>query len=97
LSDKSPLLKPVSLGFKDLLKVSLTAKEGGRAKRPHQAFLIIKETDTGLEAPFPLTLKDSGKGIVEIVCVAVLDYMITIFAKAQFRPKSISLLSSYYR
>ena len=73
LSEKSPLSKPVSLGSKDLLKVSLTAKEGGKGKRPHQAFLLVKETETGLEAPFPLTVKDSGKGVVEIVGATLAD------------------------
>jgi oligosaccharyltransferase complex subunit delta (ribophorin II) len=45
----------------------LTAKEDGVAKRPHQAFVVLKDVDTGLEAPFPLTVKDSGKGVVQIV------------------------------
>ncbi|KAL0935157.1 oligosaccharyltransferase subunit ribophorin ii [Colletotrichum truncatum] len=66
LSATSPLKKPVSLGSKDSLKVILTAKEGDKAKRPHQAFLILKETETGLEAPFPLELKENGRGVVDV-------------------------------
>ncbi len=49
------------------LKLSLTAEEGGKAKRPHQAFLVLRETASGLEAPFPLTIKESGKGSVKLV------------------------------
>ncbi|KAK5992497.1 Ribophorin II [Cladobotryum mycophilum] len=55
----------LTLGHQDKLKVTLTTKDGSKAKRPHQAFLIVKES-SGLEAPFPLILKESGKGTVEI-------------------------------
>ncbi|RFU78735.1 hypothetical protein TARUN_3523 [Trichoderma arundinaceum] len=55
----------LTLGHQDKLKVLLTTKDGSKAKRPHQAFLVVKEA-SGLEAPFPLTVKDSGKGVVEI-------------------------------
>ncbi|KAM0255086.1 hypothetical protein ACHAQJ_006087 [Trichoderma viride] len=54
----------LTLGHQDKLKVTLTTKDGSKAKRPHQAFLVVKEA-SGLEAPFPLTVKDSGKGTVE--------------------------------
>ncbi|OAR00072.1 hypothetical protein LLEC1_08016 [Akanthomyces lecanii] len=56
----------VKLGHVGTLKVSLTAEEGGKAKRPHQAFLVLRETASGLEAPFPLTIKESGKGSVKL-------------------------------
>lgn len=46
--------------------MSLTTKEGSKPKRPHQAFLVIKES-SGLEAPFALAVKESGKGTVQIV------------------------------
>lgn len=65
-STKERAKEPVTLGHSDKLKVSLTTKDGSSAKRPHQAFLIIKES-TGLEAPFALSVKGSGKGSVEIV------------------------------
>jgi oligosaccharyltransferase complex subunit delta (ribophorin II) len=54
------------LGKTDTIKVSLTTIEAGEPKRPHQAFLILTES-TGLEAPFPLKMKASGKGEAEIV------------------------------
>ncbi|RKU48333.1 hypothetical protein DL546_008450 [Coniochaeta pulveracea] len=66
LNVQKPLSKPVALGASDTIKVILTAKENGVAKRPHQTFLILKDVDTGLEAPFPLTVKDTGKGVVQV-------------------------------
>ncbi len=47
--------------------MSLTTKENGSAKRPHQAFLLLREVDTGLEAPFVFTVKESGKASVDVV------------------------------
>lgn len=67
LSQGAALSEALKLGTADTLKVSITATEGGRAKRPHQAFVILREEDSGLEAPFALSLKDNGKGAVEIV------------------------------
>lgn len=64
---KSPLETPITLNAQDTLTVSLTAKDSGKAKRPHQAFLLLKD-ENGLEAPFPLSVKDSGKAKVQIVC-----------------------------
>lgn len=57
----------LALDTADTLKLSLKATEGGKAKRPHQAFVVLKEEDTGLEISFPLSVKDNGKGAVEIV------------------------------
>ncbi|KAH8748822.1 Oligosaccharyltransferase subunit Ribophorin II-domain-containing protein [Hyaloscypha finlandica] len=65
LSDHAPLAKPVTLGSADSLKIILTATENGKAKRPHQAFLLLRDQDTGLEATFPFTVKDTGKGKVD--------------------------------
>ncbi|TLS23010.1 uncharacterized protein PpBr36_05633 [Pyricularia pennisetigena] len=62
----SPLTKPVQLGASDSLKIVLTAKDGGKAKRPHQAFVLLSGTKTGLSAPFPMTVKENGKAMVQI-------------------------------
>lgn len=67
LSQGVALSDTLALGTGDTLKLSLTATENGKARRPHQAFIVLKEEETGLEAPFALTLKDNGKGVVEIV------------------------------
>ncbi|KAG7293391.1 hypothetical protein NEMBOFW57_003441 [Staphylotrichum longicolle] len=66
ISQTSPLSKPVSLGTTDTLKLSLTAKDNGKGKRPHQAFLVLQEPESGLEAPFPLTVKENGKAVAQI-------------------------------
>jgi oligosaccharyltransferase complex subunit delta (ribophorin II) len=68
LSDNAPLAKPVTLNAADTLKIILTATENGKAKRPHQAFLLLRDQDTGLEATFPLSVKETGKGKVDFVC-----------------------------
>ena len=65
-TDSQRVKEALELGPSESIKVSLTTKEGSRAKRAHQAFLVVRE-HTGLEAPFPLSLKESGKGTVEIV------------------------------
>lgn len=66
-NQRSPLSKPVSLGTTDTLKLSLTAKDNGKGKRPHQAFVVLQEQESGLEAPFPLTVKENGKASAQIV------------------------------
>lgn len=71
LSDHVPLTKAVDLGTNDVLKIVLTATEGGKGKRPNQAFLLLRDQDTGLEATFPFTVKESGKGKVDLVCYSV--------------------------
>lgn len=69
LTPTVPLKNALSLGDKDSIKVILTAKENGKAKRPHQAFLVLRETTStsGLDVQFPLTVKENGKAVVEIV------------------------------
>ncbi|KAI2601914.1 Dolichyl-diphosphooligosaccharide--protein glycosyltransferase subunit Swp1 [Hypoxylon sp. NC1633] len=66
-NDKSAIIPtPIVFDSADSLKLLLTAKENGKGKRPHQAFLVLRDSATGLEAPFPLTVKDNGKATVEI-------------------------------
>ncbi|KAI1774743.1 Oligosaccharyltransferase subunit Ribophorin II-domain-containing protein [Hypoxylon cercidicola] len=66
-NDKSSLVgSPVTFDSSDSLKLLLTIKENGKGKRPHQAFLVLRQQGTTLEAPFPLTVKDNGKATVEI-------------------------------
>ena len=45
----------------------LTAKEDKKAKRPHQAFLRLEDPKSGLDTSYALTVKDTGKGKIEIV------------------------------
>ncbi|KAI9766618.1 MAG: hypothetical protein M1840_006429 [Geoglossum simile] len=66
LSNHAPLSKPIALGASDSLKVILTAVEGKTPKRPHQALLLVKDVETGLETSFPFAVKDSGKGKLDL-------------------------------
>lgn len=59
----------MKLGVDDTLKILLTATEDSQAKRPHQAFLLLQDPDTGLETTFPFSVKESGKGKVDFVRV----------------------------
>jgi hypothetical protein len=67
LNSNAPLGKPIPIGNDDTLKISLVTKADGKGKRPHQAFVVLKEEESGLEAPFPLNVKESGKATVSIV------------------------------
>jgi oligosaccharyltransferase complex subunit delta (ribophorin II) len=62
----------VSLRASDTLKLLLTTIDGTAAKRPHQAFLTLTEQETGLEESFVLTVKESGKAKVDLVCTKAL-------------------------
>ncbi|KAK8214316.1 Oligosaccharyltransferase subunit Ribophorin II-domain-containing protein [Phyllosticta capitalensis] len=66
LDPKTPLSKSIALGATDTLKIILSTVEGKKAKRPHQAFLTLTDPKTGLEDAFALSVKDNGKGKVEL-------------------------------
>ncbi|KLJ08600.1 hypothetical protein EMPG_15966 [Blastomyces silverae] len=66
LLESKPLSKPLSFGESDILKLSLTTREGSATKRPHQAFLLLKELDSGLDLSYPLAVKESGKAKIEL-------------------------------
>ncbi|KAK2761330.1 hypothetical protein FQN54_001852 [Arachnomyces sp. PD_36] len=66
LTENKPLSNALSLGASDTVKVLLTTKEGSSAKIPHQAFLQLKDADTGLDYSYPFSVKDSGKSKVEL-------------------------------
>ncbi|KAH0533954.1 hypothetical protein FGG08_007436 [Glutinoglossum americanum] len=77
LSDRAPLSKPITLGASDSLKIILTAVEGKTPKRPHQALLLVKDADAGLETSYPFSVKESGKGKVDLV--REIDLIRTLF------------------
>ncbi|KAJ9657696.1 hypothetical protein H2201_008102 [Coniosporium apollinis] len=66
LSADAPLSQDVPFGASDTLKIILTTTEGKNAKRPHQAFLTLTEQKTGLEESYAFSVKESGKGKVEL-------------------------------
>jgi oligosaccharyltransferase complex subunit delta (ribophorin II) len=49
------------------LRLSLTVTNGGKPRRPHQAFLTIANKDDSLEESFPLTMNDKGKAKFDLV------------------------------
>ncbi|KAJ3566631.1 hypothetical protein NPX13_g7067 [Xylaria arbuscula] len=65
-SETKPLAQPIEISDKDGIKVLLVAKDGGKGKRPHQAFVVLQDEVSGLEAPFPMTVKENGKAVVDI-------------------------------
>jgi oligosaccharyltransferase complex subunit delta (ribophorin II) len=65
-SQAAPLEAPLVLAPAETLRVHLTTTEGKKAKRPHQAFLLLTEPESGLEAPFPLKVSSSGAATVDI-------------------------------
>ena len=67
LSSTTPLTSSVTLSSADTLKIVLTTTEGRTAKKPHQAFLTLHEPTTGLEESFAFSIKENGKGKVELV------------------------------
>lgn len=69
LVERKPLSTPLSFGALDSLKVVLTIQDGKTAKRPQQAFLLLKDPDTGLDISYPLSVKESGKAKVDLVCL----------------------------
>ncbi|KAL0262487.1 hypothetical protein SLS55_001455 [Diplodia seriata] len=66
-SPNSPIEKPVALGPSDTLKLLVTTLDGKKAQRPHQAFLTLTDPATGLQDSFALSVKDNGKGKIELV------------------------------
>ncbi|KAJ5480745.1 hypothetical protein N7539_006639 [Penicillium diatomitis] len=63
---KKPLSKPIAFTDVDSLRVILTAKEGSSSKRPHQAFLLLKDEKNGLDVSYPFTVKENGKARLEL-------------------------------
>ena len=57
----------LKLGDEDILGVILTTKEGHSAKRPHQAFLLLRDPDSGLDISYAMQVKESGRATVELV------------------------------
>lgn len=62
------LSKSIDLGATDTLKIILTTQEGKTAKRPHQAFLLLQDTASNLDVSYPLSIKESGKAKLDLVC-----------------------------
>ena len=68
LDPKTPLTGEITFSHTDTLKIVLTTTDNKKAARPHQAFLTLADVDTTLEFSFPISVKSSGKGKLDIVC-----------------------------
>ncbi|KAL8964629.1 MAG: hypothetical protein Q9197_006861 [Variospora fuerteventurae] len=66
LVESKALPEPIVLGAADTLKLLLTTTEGKKARRPHQAFLLLQDPKSNLDTSFPLIVKESGKGKLEL-------------------------------
>lgn len=66
LTPGKALAKTVDLSSSDSLKIILTTREGKSAKRPHQAFLLLKDSTSNLDVSYPLSVKESGKAKVDL-------------------------------
>ena len=67
LAPNKALSKLVTLGSSDTLRVLLTVKADNKPLRPHQAFLLVKDSSSNLETSFDFSVKESGKAKVELV------------------------------
>ena len=67
LIESKPLSKPVSLGASENLKILLTTSENKKAKRPHQAFLNLRDPKSDLETSLAFQVKENGKAKIELV------------------------------
>ncbi|MCJ1239650.1 hypothetical protein MMC14_007648 [Varicellaria rhodocarpa] len=66
LVENKSLPKAIQLSPHDTLKIILTTQEGKVSKRPHQAFLMVKDSQTSLETSYAFSVKESGKGKVDL-------------------------------
>ncbi|KAF6227057.1 hypothetical protein HO133_008498 [Letharia lupina] len=66
IGQNKALSKPVTLGASETLKILLTTKEDNKAKRPHQAFLLVQDPQSKLDTSFAFQVKENGKGKIEL-------------------------------
>lgn len=77
LTETKAIPKPIQLGSTDSLKILLTTKEGNKAKRPHQAFLLVKDSKSNLDTSFAFQVKENGKGKVELVRLSIQEFALS--------------------
>jgi oligosaccharyltransferase complex subunit delta (ribophorin II) len=94
LSPSSPLTKPLIFTASDTLKIALTTKDGKSGARPHQAFLTLTEQGSGLEESFTLSVKDNGKGKLDLVGQSIQQLRPFEADTSTHRPKRICPTSS---
>lgn len=65
--ESEPIQKELSLRPADVLKLQLTTVEGKEKARPHQASLLLKDAELGLDISYPLKVEESSKAKLELV------------------------------
>jgi oligosaccharyltransferase complex subunit delta (ribophorin II) len=51
----------------DTLRLTYTTKEGDKATRPHQSFILVEDPSTNLDIAIPVPVKPSGKAKLDLV------------------------------
>ncbi|QIW97569.1 hypothetical protein AMS68_003087 [Peltaster fructicola] len=80
----------ITLAPSDALKITLTTKEGSSTKKPHQAFLSLRDTTTGLEDAYAFSVKENGKAKLEITQK---DIPIALLAQSRSLEASVIIAS----
>ncbi|MCJ1313778.1 hypothetical protein MMC25_007458 [Agyrium rufum] len=77
LAENKALTKPLQLGNTDTLKITLTTQDGKTAKRPHQAFLLLKDPVSGLETSSVFSIRESGKAKLDLTHKEIPSQLLT--------------------
>lgn len=83
----------MALSASDSLKIILTTQEGKSAKRPSQAYLLVRDPTTNLDVSYPFSVKESGKAKVELVRQRSKRWLGPALIRS--RPRKISQHNSY--
>ena len=67
ITEGKALSKLLSLGASDNLKILLTTSENKKPKRPHQAFLNLRDPKSDLETSLAFQVKENGKAKIDLV------------------------------
>lgn len=93
-------MSEIVFGHTDTLKIALTTTENKKPARPHQAFLTLADADTNLEFSFPIGVKTSGKGKLDIVCgniaLRIADLAFVTSTKICCSSQSVTILLMFF-
>ena len=62
----------ITLKAAESLRVTFKTTNGGKARKPHQAFLTLTNPDSGLEEAFAIAVQENGKGKLDLVSNCIL-------------------------
>jgi hypothetical protein len=61
----------VEISGSDVLHLTFTAKDGGKAARPHQSFVLVENSADKLDIAIPIGVKSSGKAKLDFVTAII--------------------------